>query len=96
MIERYARTEMKGIWSEDGKFRRWLDVEIAVCEVLAERGDIPAAAAAVIRRDERLAFVTQVITLLARDGCQGITAAEKQRLVQAVESIHTPELLGNQ
>ena len=49
MIERYARPEMKKIWSEDGKFRRWLDVEIAVCEVLAERGEIPAEAVAVIR-----------------------------------------------
>ena len=49
MIERYARPEMKKIWSEDGKFRRWLDVEIAVCEVLAERGEIPADAVAVIR-----------------------------------------------
>ena len=44
MIDRYARAEMKGIWSEDGKYRRWLDVEIAVCEEQAVRGLIPSEA----------------------------------------------------
>ncbi len=41
MIERYTRPEMKAIWSDDGKYRRWLQVEIAVCEVQCERGLIP-------------------------------------------------------
>jgi len=49
MIERYSRPEMAGIWSEEGKYRRWLDVEIAVCEVHAENGVIPADALAEIR-----------------------------------------------
>ena len=49
MIERYSRPEMAAIWSEDGKYRRWLDVEIAVCEVHAERGVIPSEALAEIR-----------------------------------------------
>ena len=49
MIERYTRPEMGAIWSEEGKYRRWLDVEIAVCEVLAERGVIPSEAVREIR-----------------------------------------------
>jgi adenylosuccinate lyase len=49
MIERYARPEMAAIWSEEGKYRRWLDVEIAVCEVHAARGVIPPDALAEIR-----------------------------------------------
>jgi len=49
MIERYSRPEMAGIWSEEGKYRRWLDVEIAVCEVHAEHGVIPADALEEIR-----------------------------------------------
>jgi adenylosuccinate lyase len=32
---------MASIWSEKGKFQRWLDVEIAVCEVLNKEGWIP-------------------------------------------------------
>jgi len=30
--------EMGAIWSEENKFQKWLDVEIAVCEVHAEMG----------------------------------------------------------
>jgi len=51
MIDRYARPEMKAIWSEEAKYRRWLEVEIAVCEVLAERDVIPAAAVETIREN---------------------------------------------
>ena len=49
MIDRYSRPEMAAIWSEEAKYRRWLEVEIAVCEVLAERGVIPAKAVETIR-----------------------------------------------
>jgi adenylosuccinate lyase len=41
VIERYTRAEMGQIWSERRKFESWLEVELAVCEVLAERGVIP-------------------------------------------------------
>lgn len=42
MIERYTRPEIGGIWSQENKYRKWLDVELAVCEVQAQRGVIPA------------------------------------------------------
>ncbi|MEA3332240.1 MAG: adenylosuccinate lyase [Pseudomonadota bacterium] len=41
MIERYSRPEMSRIWSEENKFNSWLKVELAVCEVFADRGEIP-------------------------------------------------------
>jgi adenylosuccinate lyase len=41
MIERYTLPEMGAIWSLQNKFQKWLDVEIAVCEVHAEDGIIP-------------------------------------------------------
>ena len=44
MIERYTLPEMGGIWSLQNKFQKWLDVEVAVCEVHAEDGIIPADA----------------------------------------------------
>lgn len=43
MIERYTLPEMGAVWSQKNKFQKWLDVEIAVCEVHAEDGIIPAA-----------------------------------------------------
>src|ERR1043165_5771300 len=44
MIERYTLPEMGAIWSQENKFQKWLDVEIAVCEVHAEDGTIPKEA----------------------------------------------------
>ncbi len=41
MIERYSRPQMKRVWSDENKFRTWLEVEIAVCEAWADLGVIP-------------------------------------------------------
>jgi len=43
MIERYTRTEMGRIWSQENKYRCWWKVEREVCRVQFERGLIPAA-----------------------------------------------------
>ncbi|MEK7353095.1 MAG: adenylosuccinate lyase, partial [Chloroflexota bacterium] len=44
MIERYSRPEMKKVWSDENKFAKWLEVEIAVCEAWTELGVIPRQA----------------------------------------------------
>jgi adenylosuccinate lyase len=44
MIERYSRPEMKKVWSDENKYTKWLDVEIAVCDAWAEVGVIPRGA----------------------------------------------------
>lgn len=49
MIERYTLPEMKAIWSEENKFRKWLDVEIYACEALSELGQVPPEALAEIK-----------------------------------------------
>jgi adenylosuccinate lyase len=41
MIERYSRPRMKRVWSDENKFAKWLQVEIAVCEAWSEMGVIP-------------------------------------------------------
>jgi len=41
MIERYTLPEMGALWTEQSKFQKWLEVEIAVCQVHAEMGTIP-------------------------------------------------------
>jgi adenylosuccinate lyase len=41
MIERYSRPAMKKVWSDENKFDKWLQVEVAVCEAWAELGVIP-------------------------------------------------------
>jgi len=49
MIPKYSRPDMAAIWSDQGKYDRWLQVEIAVCDAWAVRGDIPREAAEKIR-----------------------------------------------
>ncbi len=49
MIPRYSRPQMQEIWSEESKFRIWLDIEIHACDALAKLGTIPEEAAKVIR-----------------------------------------------
>jgi adenylosuccinate lyase len=44
MIERYSRPEMKKVWSDENKYNKWLEVEIAVCDAWAELGVIPRKA----------------------------------------------------
>jgi len=48
LIERYTRAAMGRIWTEESKYRCWLQVESAASTVLAEDGVIPTAAAEAI------------------------------------------------
>jgi adenylosuccinate lyase len=49
MIERYTPPEMGKIWSQENRYQKWLDVELAVCEVQTRRGLIPKKAMEAIR-----------------------------------------------
>src|SRR4051812_47080306 len=44
MIERYTTPAMNDIWSREAKYRRWVEVEIAIVEGHAELGAVPAGA----------------------------------------------------
>ncbi len=50
MIERYTLPKMKEIWSEENKFRKWLEVELAVCEAWRALGKIGGDALRKIKR----------------------------------------------
>lgn len=41
MLERYSRPEMRAIWTEENKFKAWLEVELCACEAWVELGVIP-------------------------------------------------------
>lgn len=49
MIERYTLPEMGDLWTDENKFRTWLQVEVAVCEAQAELGKIPTDAVETIK-----------------------------------------------
>jgi adenylosuccinate lyase len=54
VIARYSRPEMARLWSQDAKYEAWLKVELAVCEVYAKRGIIPAEALGRIKAAARV------------------------------------------
>ena len=41
MHERYIDKEMAQIWSEENKFEKWFEVELNVCKIQSELGNIP-------------------------------------------------------
>ena len=49
MIPRYTREKMGHVWSDANRFAKWLEVELAATETLAEAGLVPKDAAAIIR-----------------------------------------------
>ncbi|MCY8451921.1 adenylosuccinate lyase [Bacillus spizizenii] len=51
MIERYSRTEMSAIWTDENRFQAWLEVEILACEAWAELGVIPKEDVKVMREN---------------------------------------------
>ncbi|HEV3476798.1 MAG TPA: adenylosuccinate lyase [Rubrobacteraceae bacterium] len=41
MIDRYTLPEIGAVWTEEAKYRAWLEVELAVCRARAALGEIP-------------------------------------------------------
>jgi adenylosuccinate lyase len=68
MIERYSRPEMKRVWSEENKFDKWLQVEIAACEAWAEVGVIPKEAIPDIKKAHyNLKRIDEILKLTHHD-----------------------------
>jgi adenylosuccinate lyase len=53
MIDRYSLEKMKSIWSEENKFRKWLEVELAACEAWKTLGKIPESSLRKIKKDSK-------------------------------------------
>jgi adenylosuccinate lyase len=54
LIARYTRAEMGRVWSEENKFQKWLEVELAAAQTLAEAGIVPVEAARKLRERARV------------------------------------------
>ncbi|HLW97591.1 MAG TPA: adenylosuccinate lyase [Candidatus Acidoferrales bacterium] len=54
MIPRYTRDNMGRVWSEANRFQKWLEVELAATDTLAEAGLVPREAAARIRERAKI------------------------------------------
>ncbi|MES1147461.1 MAG: lyase family protein, partial [bacterium] len=49
MIDRYETPAMRKIWSREDKYRRWMEVEVAVAQAHADAGTVPPEAMAEIK-----------------------------------------------
>lgn len=84
MIDRYSRPAMKQVWSDENKYQKWLDVELAVSEAWAEEGVIPESDMKLLRtatynhdrmmeifettRHDVTAFLTSITETLGPEG----------------------------
>ncbi len=54
MIKRYSRKELTNIWSEENKYRIWLDVEIAAAQAMEKLGQIPRGVSSTVRKKAKI------------------------------------------
>jgi adenylosuccinate lyase len=80
MIPRYTRPEMAAVWSDDARYAKWLQVELAVCDAYARAGTIPADAAARIRARARVDArrIEEIEARVRHDVIAFLTALEEE------------------
>ena len=63
MIKRYSRKELTDIWSEENKYKIWLDVEIAAAQAMEKLGQIPMGVSSVVRKKTRINVKREIILI---------------------------------
>ena len=54
MISRYSRKELTSVWSEENKYKIWLNVEIAASQALEKLGYIPKGVSSIVKKKGRI------------------------------------------
>ena len=54
MIERYSRKILKDIWSEENKYKIWLEIEIAAAQAMEKLGQIPKGVSSIVRKKAKI------------------------------------------
>ncbi|ADG05567.1 adenylosuccinate lyase [Kyrpidia tusciae] len=72
MIPRYTLPEMAEIWTEQNKFRMWLEVELLACEAWSELGVIPPEDVRALRQNAR--FDVRRIAEIEREARHDVVA----------------------
>jgi len=85
VIPRYSRPAMTGIWSEESKFARWLEVELAALDGWAEVGAIPVSDVVAIRAQARAPSPARVAEI------EQVTDHDTAAFVDAVAELLGPE-----
>ena len=56
MIERYSRKKIKNIWTEENKYKIWLDIEIAAAQAMEKLKTIPKGVSAKVKKKAKINF----------------------------------------
>jgi adenylosuccinate lyase len=89
MIERYSRKQCAEIWTNETKYRIWLDVELAACEAYAEAGRIPKAAFDHIKATAAFdAKRVDEIELVVKHDVIALLTAVKEKIGEDARFIH--------
>ena len=54
MISRYSRKELTNIWSEENKYKIWLDVEVAAAQAMEKYKIIPKGVSKIVKKKGRI------------------------------------------
>ncbi len=95
MIDRYLTPEMKILWSEAGRYRAWLKVELSTMQAQAQAGEVPQSAYDVLVQksesdplDEAFAQRVAEIEAVTRHDIVAFTRALTERYGEEARFIH--------
>ena len=54
MISRYSRKELTSIWSEENKYKIWLDVEVSAAQAMEKLGYIPKGISSIVKKKGKI------------------------------------------
>ncbi len=54
MIDRYSRKELRAIWSEENKYKIWLDIEIAAAQAMEKYKIIPRGVSSAVKKKAKI------------------------------------------
>ena len=85
MITRYSRKELTDIWSEENKYKIWLEVEIAAAEAMEKLGQIPRGVTATIKKKGKINVkrIHQIETQVKHDVIAFLTSITEKAGIKA-------------
>ena len=85
MIQRYSRKELVKIWSEENKYKIWLDVEIAAAEAMEKYKIIPKGVASTVKKKAKIKVkrIHQIEAKVKHDVIAFLTSITEQAGIKA-------------
>ncbi len=85
MIQRYSRKELVKIWSEENKYKIWLDVEIAAAEAMEKYKIIPKGVASTVKKKAKIKVkrIHQIEEKVKHDVIAFLTSITEQAGIKA-------------